>query len=161
MIAKRSYERIHFHFSIWTFLLSEVDVSHIIFHFIFIESSNAIIICILFFNLSLLNYWFSIVDGLDDFESVLYFDIFLHHFPKQIVLHLSNNTFLLNYFQILHQLLLLGHILRVVGFSHLFQMFPLVLFKLVQILKFELQLQIFIIDRIYKVSVFFVLGYQI
>jgi hypothetical protein len=113
-------------------LFTKVDICHIVLHLIFSKSPDSISVSCFLFDFSFLDDRLPIVDGFYDLEPILYFNIFLHHFPKQVILHIPNDTLLLNHFQILHDLLLLGEYLPIVDRSpYLFEMLPFVLFQFI------------------------------
>jgi hypothetical protein len=83
----------------------------------------------------------AVIDGFDDLAAVLYFGVFLHHFSEEIVLHLSDDASLLYDLEIGFEFIFLAQILLFVCLPLLFDVFPPILFHLVEILYFGLDVE--------------------
>ena len=127
VITEGSDKRIFFDLWVAFFLLGKTDVAKVVFHFILFQGSYTILLPF-FLNFPFLDDRFSIIDSLYDLISILYFDMFLHHFPEQIILHFPDNTFLLNNIQIMSQFIFLTQIQFLLFPSLFLQMFPFELF---------------------------------
>lgn len=95
------------YFSRWFILIFSKDLFKIVTSF-FLTTSQIPIIKWFLFNLSFLNYLFSVVNSLNNLESI--FNFFVHQFPIQVILQLSNLTLLSNNLHFIHDFLLLTHL---------------------------------------------------
>lgn len=79
----------------------EIETIHIILH-ISLTQIKPETVAWLISNFSFLDYFSSIVDGLDYLKAITNDHIFLHHLAKEVILHFTNDASFLDDLDILH-----------------------------------------------------------